>query len=296
LCQFLDEYNSSRSHWFHDIRCRGRHQHGGHIWYGGHIFDNGTLEEFDEDCCFPCDDLFQQSQHSPDDACFTYNFNDIDQVTNQLDIPWDYSKDQPFRPSTTYIGFSWDLSTLTVSFGTPKKEKYIRVIIDWKSRSSHIFNDIEKLYGKLLHACSVIPAGRAFLTSLETMLATSHHSPFLSQSAGKQVASDLEWWLFILRQPSLARPIPAPVELVDIGTFSDASSGTGIAIVVGGRWRAWRLIPGWQTLHSQRDISWVEALGFECLVCYLGTSTTSRHFIIYGNNKGVVEGWWNGRS
>ena len=83
----------------------------------------------------------------------------------------------------------------------------------------------------------------------------------------------------------------------DVGAFSDASSGIGIAIIIGRYWRAWRLIPGWQTLDGQRDISWAEAIGFECLVrCLSDINQGSRHFLIYGDNKGVVEGWWNGRS
>jgi hypothetical protein len=297
LRQFLDEYNLRRSRWSRDIQNRGRHQQGGRIWYGGHVFEDNTLEEFDKDCRFPCRDLSHQSPCSAEESRFNYNFDDIDQISEQLGIPWDHSKDQPFQPSTTYIGFKWNLSTLRVSLSPSKKDKYICAISEWKTWSSHILKDIEKLYGKLLHACLVIPSGRAFLTGMETMLTTSHHSPFIPQSATKGIASDLDWWLSVLRQPSLSRTIPAPVELHDIGAFSDASSGVGVAIIVAGRWRAWRLIPGWQTLHGRRDIGWAEAIGFECLVHYLiSTSTVSRHFKIYGDNKGVVEGWWNGRS
>lgn len=293
----LREYNLRRTHWSQDISNRGKHQQGGRIWYGGHVFEDGTLEEFDEDCRFPCRDLSTQSPRSAEDEFFAYNFNDINQITDQLGIPWDESKDQHFSHTTTYIGFTWDLSTLRVSLGPSKKAKYSRAITEWKTRPAHVLNDVEKLYGKLLHACLVIPCGRAYLTSLETMLGTSHHSPHVPQSANKGVSSDLDWWFSILQQPTLDRIIPAPVQLLDVGAFSDASSGVGVAIVVHGRWRAWRLIPGWQTLHGQRDIGWAEAIGFECLVRHLyNTSSTGRHFTVYGDNKGVVEGWWNGRS
>jgi hypothetical protein len=41
----------------------------------------------------------------------------------------------------------------------------------------------------------------------------------------------------------------------------------------------------------------MEAIGFECLICFLSsTDEISRHFTLYGDNKGVVEGWWNRRS
>jgi hypothetical protein len=293
----LNEYNVNCSQWSQDISCRGIHQQGGRVWYGGHLFEDGTLEEFDEDCRFPCRDLSGQSSRSSEDQLFTYNFDDIDRISDQLGIPWDRSKDQHFNHSTTYIGFVWDLSTLRVSLGPAKKEKYSRAIIKWKGRSAHVLNDVEKLHGKLLHACLVVPSGRAYLTGLEAMLSTSHHSPHVPQSANKGIASDLDWWSSLLRRSTLSKPIPAPVQLFDIGAFSDASSGIGIGIVVGDKWRAWRLIPGWQTLRGSRDIGWAEAIGFECLVRHLfNSSTIGRNFTVYGDNKGVVEGWWNGRS
>ena len=79
--------------------------------------------------------------------------------------------------------------------------------------------------------------------------------------------------------------------------FSDASSEFGIAITIGDKWRAWHLIPGWKTLDGQRDIGWAEAIAFECLVRYLmNTHSEKQHFLVHSDNRGVVKGWWNGRS
>jgi hypothetical protein len=162
------------------------------VW-GGHIFDDRTLEEFDEDCHFSCHDLSHQSSHSTDDCCFTYNFHNIDQILDQVGISWDQSKSQSFRYSTTYISFVWDLSTLQVSLSTSKKEKYSCAITEWKIWSAHILNNVKKLYGKLLHACLVIPSGHVYLTSLEAMLATDHLSLYVPQSTSKGVSTDLKW-------------------------------------------------------------------------------------------------------
>jgi hypothetical protein len=297
LRDYLPEYNRRRQEWHFDISTRGRHQNGGRIWFGGKIFEDGTLEQFDEDCRFPCQDLSNSSPRSAADSRYTYNFDDIDRVSEELGIPWERSKDVPFGQSAKYIGFTWNMSTLQVSLGTEKKEKYHQAIQEWQARLSHTLKDVEKLYGKLLHTCAIIPSGRAFLTGLEAMLTICHDRPFVPHSANKGISGDLEWWVSVLQRPSLSRAIPGPVELYDIGAFSDASSGVGIGIVVQGRWRAWRLIPGWQTLDGQRDIAWAEAIGFECLVRLLcSTNETNRNFLIYGDNKGVVEGWWNGRS
>jgi hypothetical protein len=146
LRQFLHEYNLKQSQWSEDIWDQGRHQQGGHIWYDGYVFQDGMLEEFDEDCQFLCRDLSHQSPCSAEDSKFTYNFDDIDHISDQLGILWDHSKDQPFQSSTVYIGFHWDLSTFQVSLGTSKKDKYCRAILEWKTHSSHIHNDVEKLY------------------------------------------------------------------------------------------------------------------------------------------------------
>lgn len=140
--------------------------------------------------------------------------------------------------------------------------------------------------------------GRAYLTTLESMLATGHDCPFIPHTAPKGTTADLKWWESVLLQPLISRSIPTPAEPRDIGAFSDASSGVGIAIVISGKWRAWRLIPGWQTLNGgKRDISWAEAIGFECLTLFLTQQEqTHNNFMLFGDNKGVVEGWWNGRS
>jgi hypothetical protein len=105
----------------------------------------------------------------------------------------------------------------------------------------------------------------------------------------------MQWWLEVLKRPFLGRPIPGPCELADICAYSDASSGVGIRIVIRERWRAWRLLPGWN--WDSRDIGWAEAVGFELLIrSIFDTCTESSHFKVYGDNQGVVEGWWNGRS
>jgi hypothetical protein len=294
---YLDSYNQKRKYWHLEALSRGTHHTGGPIWFGGRTFIDGTVEEFDEDCTFPCRDLSANSTRSKDDSEFCYTFDDIDHVSQQLGIPWEKSKDHPFAYSTTYIGFTWDISLLTVSLGQTKKEKYLDEIKNWQSRSKHTLNDVQKLYGKLLHTCNVIPMGRAFLTELEGMLGIYHNSLSMPHSAAKGIAPDLDWWVPILQWESLSRPIPGPIHLHDIRAFSNASSGVGIAIIIRGRWRAWRLIPGWQTSDGSRDIGWAEAIGFECLVRLLCSVDDGRqNYLAHGDNNGVVEGWWNGRS
>ena len=68
-----------------------------------------------------------------------------------------------------------------------------------------------------------------------------------------------------------------------------------MAITVGPKWRAWRLAAGWKS--QGRDIQWAEAIGFELLAIHLCEfSGQGEHLTVYGDNRGVVEGWWKGCS
>jgi hypothetical protein len=292
----LDDYNQQRLIRYKELAPRGQVHEGGWLWYGGRIFEDGTLDEHVEDCSSPCRDFSSLSPHSSEDTLYTYNFNDIDHFSSTLGIPWEKSKDSPFASSASYIGLQWDLVSLTVSLTPAKRLKYALSIEDWLLHPKHNLNDVQKLYGKLLHACLVLPAGRSYLTGLEAMLAISNAHPFTLYLPGKGISDDLAWWTIKLANP-VARPIPSPRSLLDIDAFSDASSGFGIAVTIRNRWRAWRLIPGWQTLDGSRDIGWAEAIGFELLIRTIPRlGNASGCFKIYGNNKGVVEGWKNFRS
>lgn len=70
------------------------------------------------------------------------------------------------------MGFTWDLKNRTVALSSGKISKYTAAIDDWFARNSHTLIEVQALYGKLLHASSALPMGRAFLTGLERMLKT----------------------------------------------------------------------------------------------------------------------------
>lgn len=290
-----DEYNSRRAAWHARImELGGRHQTGGRYWYGGDPLPDGRVEQFDDDMQFPIRDLSSLST-APSDSDFTYSFTDIDSVTAPLGIPWELSKDTPFASTITFTGLTWDLVARTVSLPPQKAQKYLSAIADWRSRSRHTLSEVQKLHGKLLHTCLVYPPGRAYLTRLEGMLGIYHKKPHMALSPADGLHADLEWWIAALSRPSLSRPIPGPIELIEIHAYSDASSTIGIGIVIGSRWRAWLLTPGWD--RGDRDITWAEAVGFELLATVvLSTASPGSHFIIHGDNNGVVEGWWNCRS
>lgn len=129
------------------------------------------------------------------------------------------------------------------------------------------------------------------------MLRVCHAHPFLPHRPAKGLVKDLKWWTDVLQNSFISCRIPAPVTLFDPEAYSDASSGVGIAIIIGEQWRAWKLYPGWTTLDGQRDIGWAEAVGFKLLIRYIiALDRPEWHYRVYGDNQGVIEGWKNGRS
>lgn len=195
-------------------------------------------------------------------------------------------------PSRILVG----LEKRQVLLNADKVEKYLQAINAWQARGCHMLQDTQQLFGKLLHTCSVLPAGRAYLTGLERMLKTGADKPFLPHRPDKAVRKDLEWWVSALQRGRAVRRLYQPSNFTDIQAFSDASSEVGIGIVIGNHWRAWKLASDWRTRNGKRDISWAEAVGFELLVYSIATLPLSHScFIIFGDNTGVVEGWHNGR-
>jgi hypothetical protein len=294
--QHLPSYNEKRKQWHTQIMANGGQlQDRSRLWYRGDDMPSGRLAEFDEDAGFIFQDLSTASSRSPEDAIFSYCDADIDQLSSTLGIPWETSKTVPFSSRVPYLGFIWDLETCTVTLSDEKKSKYIHAIVEWNLQPKHTQEEVEKLYGKLLHACLVVPKGRAYLTNLESILRGFNNRSFVPHSSPRGTSQDLQWWSAVLTEPSLVRKIPGPHLVVDHQAYSDASSGVGIGITIGEKWRAWRLLPGWKC--QGRDIGWAEAIGFELLVrTLLAADSTVKHLKVFGDNRGVVEGWWKGRS
>ena len=296
LREHLEKYNAERRKWKESIDAfGGKHHSGGRIWYGGRIQTNGETEEFDEDMSFPIQDLSGKSARSPSEEHFSCNLDDIDNLSAQLGIPWEREKDQPWSPTITFTGFVWDIEKKTVALSEKKRTKYLEAIHVWKSKPVHTLEEVQKLYGKLLHASSVFRPARAYLTNLEKMLGIFHDSPFKPRSPPRHTAADLQWWQDLLSTPSIARPLIDPDSFVTVNAFSDASTSVGLGIVTDGRWRAWKLVGNWKT--DGRDIAWAEAVAFELLIyTLLRLHQGARNIIVFGDNQGVIDAWKNGRS
>ncbi|OJA17919.1 hypothetical protein AZE42_12009 [Rhizopogon vesiculosus] len=269
---------------------------GGCKWYKGATMPNDASEEFDEDASYPIQNLSACSPHSPEDAKFSYCMEDIDYLSSMLGIPWKLSKDKAFSFLPPFIGFIWDLPGYAVQLSEEKRTKYLQAILSWESKCMHTLDEVQKLYGKLLHASLIIPIGCAYLTNLKGMLGTFGQRPFVPRTPPSDTPADLKWWKDVLNSPNtISCAVPGPCIVYDFNAYSDASSGHGIGITIRSRWRAWELIPGWN--RDGCNIGWAESIGFEFLIRTIITSNASRiYFKVYGDNCGVVEGWWKGHS
>lgn len=298
LKKFLIEYNLLREQLWDRVRNSGGIMHkGGRLLYQGHTLPNGQREEFDDDFQFPIRDLLQMSPQSLHDAQFTYTFNDIDQVTNPLGYLWVAEKDIPFCYDPIYFGFQWHLDTMQVSIPIRKRQKYLGTLSEWELRTTHNAEQVAKLYGQLLHVCLILTAGRAYLVELEKFISDlNHEAPFTQHRPPRRWPNDFRWWKTVLSSP-ISAPIPGAADLIDLHAYSDASSGYGIGICICNYWRSYRLLPAWRGINNERDIGWAEAVGFLLLVQVIAREATPGHqYKIWGDNEGVIEGWWNGRS
>lgn len=284
----ISAYNQKRREWRRIIdECGGQHHSGGRLWYGGRVLADERIEEFAEDMVFPLQVLTTGE--------YPYTLESINAITDPLGIVWELSKDQDFAPAVTFTGLLWDLDGQTVQLTESKRVKYLCAIKEWRAKPLHTLEETQKLLGKLLHASQVAPSGRAYLTCLESFLGVFGDSPKMPRRPPRGTDHDLSWWVDRLSRPHSPITIPGPVVVLGLDAYSDASSRVGVGIVMGGRWRAWKLRAGWDC--ERRDIGWAEAVGFELLVrAVVQSNPPHPHVRIFGDNQGVVAAWRNGRS
>ncbi len=274
----MEDYNRRQALWAQRIRDEGgRRQTNSRIWFAGGVLPDDSLEEY---LSFPI-----TAQPSSVSHPYTFALTDVDAISDPLGIPWEISKEIDFCSCPEYFGFYWHIDRRAVGLPDKKKKKYRAAIDLWRLSNTHDLQSTQKIYGKLIHACHVLPSGRVYITSLEYFMSLFGNSPSIPRKPPRIVASDLNWWYERLSRFVLERP---DSQLLDIQAFSDASSSVGIGIVINGAWRAWTLLPGWQ-----RDKRTIEPSAQKSSQDALEPST---HIKIYCDNKVVVDGWRIGRS
>ena len=288
--QALAAYNEARKQWSRSIQ-HTPVQDGGRLWFRGPLLPDGSFEEYAEDLSHPLR-VFSATNEASIDSLFAYSFADINNISDELGVPWADEKDSPFSACPRYIGFDWHLETQHVRLPPDKKEKYVEAIRGWLAKETHTLDELERLYGRLLWAANVVPVGRAYLTRLEAFFPAFRDRPYVPRRPPRHTSEDLQWWIDRLSRPCIERPFTSHIPVADVHAFSDASSDFGIAITVDNVWRAWRWRPGWD--QDGRDIAWAEAVGVLLLAVHvLPFCCPGTHVLFHADNSSVVFAWNN---
>jgi hypothetical protein len=308
----INEYNRRQAQ-FRE-RILERHQchpqpekQGGRTWFQGNTYSDGTADEFVEDFRFPIRDLGGSQHASSADSEFCYSFADIDEFSRKLGIPWALAKDLTFAVENIYHGMVWNIAERTVALEEQTRVRYLASLEEWRTSRTHTLLEAQRLAGRLQHITYIIPHGRPYLSEIYRFMGLydardsdgrpMHHAE-KRLTPGRGCPAEIEWWISKLRRPNIKCIIPHPINVIDIGAFSDASSKIGIGIIIGVSWAAWRLLPGWRDDRAYpHDIQWAEAIGFEFACRYIfGFLKHRGHIRFWCDNAGVTEAWWKRRS
>ena len=146
-----------------------------------------------------------------------------------------------------------------------------------------------------MHVTFVYRDGRPYLPSLQRFVNSfsNVNSRFVRRHPSSAVLTDLEYWSHILSIDNVVRSL-APRVTVDMNIWVDASTSWGIGLVVDGRWRAWKLVPGWNT--DRRDIGWAESIALEFAIRHIhGLGVCRMNVLVHSDNQGSIGQYRRGR-
>jgi hypothetical protein len=231
---------------------------------------------------------------------YTYAFDlgTIIAISTHLGIVWNdlVDKGHDFGFTTEYTGFVFDLPSKRVYLSERKRLKILNKVTSFLAvaASGKIkCPAIRSLHGSLQHITFVYRDGRSFLPSLTAQI-SKFPNDFVSHNLSAAARGDLVWWQDILSLPNVSRSLLIRTT-VDLDVWVDASTDFGIGILIGGRWAAWKLRPGWKA--EGRDIGWAESIAIE-LACMVlcERDLLVADIIIHADNTSVIDAYKKGRS
>jgi len=228
---------------------------------------------------------------------FKFGLQDILNVTAPLGIPWHpiSHKGHNFKPSFSYVGFEWDLSTRSVSLSSEKRLHLLSKISVILSKPSVCLNRkaVTSIHGSLQHITLVYHHGCHYLPTL-SMFLSKFPNDFIVHHLPRSCLQHLEWWAHTLTIPNPARTLVHLPES-DLIVWVDASSSWGIGLIVNNCWATWKLANGW--CSHLRDIGWAEVVVIKMAVMWLTRSGLHDCSIkINCDNSSVIDSFWKGRS
>lgn len=193
----------------------------------------------------------------------SYTEHDFISLTASLGVPWSVPKTRSFATCQRYIGFLWDLASLTVALPSEKLEAVVALVQEWQVPGFRAQQrDAERLQGKLIYIATIFPLIRPFIRSARLFVG-SFKSARAFLRAPHALQADMKWIAQLISE--LPRELPlARADPIDLGWWGDASSSFGVGVVVGRYWGIWRYAPSVTVGPKQMfDIGWAEAIAVE---------------------------------
>jgi hypothetical protein len=224
-------------------------------------------------------------------------FDDIIKTFRILGWPLSTEKLHDFYHIVRYIGFDWNFELKTVSLPEEKRLKFKARVESWIANgltSGVSAVDTEHLVGSLSHIACIHEVGQSFLPSLHNFLASfESRNRFITRLPPRESISDMRTWLSLLSIPDAFRALH-PRATIDIDIWVDASTEFGIGLVVGHRWRAWKLKDGWK--GERRDIGWAESVGLELATLEIASrGIRNARVVVFCDNQGSIGQFRRGR-
>lgn len=202
---------------------------------------------------------------------YRYDEKLVFDVAMELGWPWAPEKHIPFAFSFPYLGFTWDLSTRSVSI----------------PGASFSLKECQSLVGCLQHC--VLSEGRSRLPSFYSFASSfkDPSKPFVRHRLTSSVLSDITWWRAALSDDWCGYFITTPSDPLPHSIFVDTSTSFGIGFLFNSHWLAWQLLPGWQ--RDNCDIGWAEMVAIDLgLRTLIHSGLHDCHLVFHSDNQGVV--------
>jgi hypothetical protein len=157
-------------------------------------------------------------------------------VCADLGVP--VSKAKTFLPSqiVEILGFIIDTVNMSISVDPERIQDILDEMARIEGRKAVRKDDLERLAGKMVFVCSVVPGGRTFmreiLNTMNGLRQKRNTASWAHLSAGFQ--SDLRWWKRFALKWNGVESIPPPISIPWRWLTSDASGEHGLGVFVCG--------------------------------------------------------------
>lgn len=220
-------------------------------------------------------------------------------VCSDLGVP--VSKAKTFLPAQVVeiLGFIIDTVNMSISVDPERIQDILDEMARIEGREAIRKSDLERLAGKMVFVCSVVPGGRTFMReilNLMNKLRNKNHWAHLSSG----FRSDIRWWKRFALKWNGVESIPPPVSIPWRWLTSDASGEHGLGVFVCGaalhiplplhilKSRSSGLIP----TESEMIIAETELIAMVLLVAVAATLFPGEHLLLGADNT-VAISWFD---